>query len=129
MRRSIIVTDEDEDKKLRSEWTLMFLEQKGFNYILDVLMNKNITKLNTTTSAAAGNKSEFDETFELKHVAFLLKLLRIFLMAAFSTSNESQVYSVASLVRRSSSFHEEDQPNNANSQNPAIVEGSRFKEL
>lgn len=102
------MTDEDEDKKLRSEWTLMFLEQKGFNYILNVLMNKNIKKLNTTSGSDSDNKSEFDETFELKHVAFLLKLLRIFLMAAFSTSNESQVYSVASLVRRSSSFHEED---------------------
>ena len=74
----------------------MFLEQKGFDYILNVLMNKNIKKVssstasvaNDTTTAAADN-SQFDETFELKHVAFLLKLLRIFLMAAFSTSNES----------------------------------------
>jgi hypothetical protein len=27
--------------------------------------------------------------FELKHIAFLLKLLRIFIMAAFSTSTEA----------------------------------------
>jgi len=41
--------------------------------------------------------------FELKHIAFLLKLLRIFIMAAFSTSSESQIYDASSLIRRSSS--------------------------
>lgn len=96
--------DEKEDKELRSGWTLIFLENKGFDYILDVLMNKNIKR----AAEAAKTNSHLDETFELKHVAFLLKLLRIFLMAAFSTSTESQVYSVASLVRRSSSFTEDD---------------------
>lgn len=37
------------------------------------------------------NTSEGDShsDFELKHIAFLLKLLRIFIMAAFSTSQES----------------------------------------
>ena len=87
----------------------MFLEQKGFDYILTELMNKNIRCADISTK-----NSQFNETFELKHIAFLLKLLRIFLMAAFSTSNESQVYSVASLVRRSSSFQEDDQANSAN---------------
>lgn len=52
--------------------------------------------------------SSFNQAFELKHVAFLLKLLRIFIMAAFSTSSESQVYQVASLVRKSSSYQEDE---------------------
>ena len=65
----------------------MFLEQKGFDYILNELMNKNIRSAVKDNGSA--KNSQFNEVFELKHVAFLLKLLRIFLMAAFSTSNES----------------------------------------
>jgi hypothetical protein len=77
-RHSTIVDNEDEDKKLRSEWTKMFLDHKGFHYILDIFMKKQIT---------AGDSSSHSQ-FELKHIAFLLKLLRIFIMAAFSTSSE-----------------------------------------
>lgn len=43
--------------------------------------------------------------FELKHVAFLLKLLRIFIMAAFSTSSLDS-YAAVTLVRRSSALPE-----------------------
>jgi hypothetical protein len=59
-------------------------------------------------------------------VAFLLKLLRIFIMAAFSTSKESQVYDVAKLVRKSSSVQEDE---NFSSSDLIPSEGSRFKEL
>lgn len=46
--------------------------------------------------------------FELKHIAFLLKLLRIFIMAAFSTSSESSsIYESSVLIRRSSNVAEE----------------------
>ncbi len=44
------------------------------------------------TQTQVNSKNYFTQIFELKHVAFLLKLLRIFIMAAFSTSKESQVY-------------------------------------
>jgi hypothetical protein len=47
-------------------------------------MNKDITTTDDSTGQA-----NFNKTFELKHVAFLLKLLRIFIMAAFSTNIES----------------------------------------
>ncbi len=66
--------------------------------------------------------------FELKHIAFLLKLLRIFIMAAFSTSTESQIYAAANLIRRSSSIQEDDTTDNTYIQNQ-VQEGSRFKEL
>jgi len=46
--------------------------------------------------------------FELKHIAFLLKLLRIFIMAAFSTSSESSIYESSVLIRKSSTVAEED---------------------
>jgi hypothetical protein len=35
------------------------------------------------------DKENFSTAFELKHLAFILKLLRIFTMAAFSTSSGS----------------------------------------
>ena len=80
-KNSIVISDSKEDEMLKSKWTKMFLENKGFNYILSVFMEKEIQ----TTS----NESKLNEVFELKHIAFLLKLLRIFIMAAFSTSTES----------------------------------------
>ena len=42
------------------------------------------------------------ESFELKYVAFMLHLIRTFIMAAFSTS-DADAYKVATLARRSSS--------------------------
>jgi len=48
------------------------------------------------------DNNTFKDIFELKHIAFLLKLLRIFIMAAFSTSKESSVYQTAKMVRKSS---------------------------
>lgn len=59
----------------------MFLKNDGIQYILKVFMDKEI-KVNTSND-------QFNQIFELKHIAFLLKLLRIFIMAAFSTSKES----------------------------------------
>jgi hypothetical protein len=68
-------------------------------------MEKQITGTEETTK---------NSQFELKHIAFLLKLLRIFIMAAFSTSNESSVYTAANLIRRSSSSVQEDEDHTAN---------------
>ena len=72
----------------------MFLKSNGFDYILKVFMDKQI--------ASNGQRGEFQSQFELKHVAFLLKLLRIFIMAAFSTTDDSSIFTVVSLVRRQS---------------------------
>ncbi len=69
----------------------MFLKGKGFDYILGVFMKKELPQ----------------GIFDLKHMAFLLKLLRIFIMAAFSTSSESAIYEVSSLIRKSSSYADE----------------------
>jgi hypothetical protein len=54
-------------------------------------------------SLQEGKIEELKSLFELKHIAFLLKLLRIFIMTAFSTSEkESSIFESASLVRKSS---------------------------
>ncbi len=96
-----IVKNEDQ---LKSEWTKMFLVGDGFSYILDVFMS-----LNLTPDANLSQNATVTE-FELKHITFLLKLLRIFIMAAFSTSsNDKDIYAAASsLVRRTSSSHDQE---------------------
>jgi hypothetical protein len=57
-------------------------------------MNKEISEESTTA-------------FDLKHIAFLLKLLRIFIMASFSTSSEAAIFLDTQLIRRSSSSYNE----------------------
>lgn len=96
---SIIVSDVSEDQRLRSEWTAMFIQHNGFEYILNEFMKKEIKPAEAKTA---------NNYFELKHLAFLLKLLRIFIMAAFSTSAESSIYESSLLIRRSSSVAEEE---------------------
>ena len=61
----------------------MFLMNDGIQYIMKVFMDKEIK------SAEDFQSKSFSTIFGLKHIAFLLKLLRIFIMAAFSTSKES----------------------------------------
>ena len=79
----------------------MFLEHNGFGHILSVFMDKEINQQNTTA-------------FDLKHIAFLLKLLRIFIMAAFSTSSESQsIFTDTQLIRRSSSTFDQNDTTSA----------------
>jgi len=63
--------------------------------------------------------------FELKYLAFVLSLLRTFIMAAFST-NDSDVYQVAVLARRTSQ-REGDQ--NEVQGGAATEESSSFKQL
>lgn len=98
-RQSTVVTNQDEDKKLKSEWTKMFLENSGFEYILKIFMEKEIKLSDETLSTNAH--------FELKHIAFLLKLLRIFIMAAFSTAADASVFDQAILARRSSNVDDD----------------------
>jgi len=71
--------------------------------------------------------------YELKHIAFLLKLLRIFIMAAFSTSADSQIYTAVSLMRRSSSSVQDEDSTLASLSKPlsevAQAASGRFAEL
>jgi hypothetical protein len=71
----------------------MFLDGHGFDYILRVFMTKEVS-----LSGSQSKSDELRSLFELKHIAFLLKLLRIFIMAAFSSSDkESSQYDSPSL--------------------------------
>ena len=44
------IVDEKDDKRLRAEWTKMFLFENGFEFILDQFMQKQIS---TSTQATA----------------------------------------------------------------------------
>lgn len=81
----------------------MFIQGGGFEYILSVFMSKQLSS-SSSMDCGEGETKSAAALFDLKHMAFLLKILRIFIMAAFSTSpEESSVYDAATLVRRSSS--------------------------
>lgn len=72
---------------------------------------------------ASGNQTE---SVDRKYVAFMLRLLRTFIMAAFSTSDRD-AYQAAILVRKSSSMREGD--TQQNQQPEDLQEGSSFKQL
>jgi len=82
----------------------MFLKGDGFDYILKSFMTKEISSIKESESKSQEMKSQF----ELKHIAFLLKMLRIFITAAFCTSKaDLAVYESVSLARKSSSVQED----------------------
>lgn len=94
----------------------MFLKGNGFDYILKVFMTKEVS-----LSDSESKSEELRSLFELKHIAFLLKLLRIFIMAAFSTSDkDSAIFESATLVRKSS------QVEHSETQQLATTESSRL---
>ena len=84
----------------------------GFQYILKDFMGSKQGEV-------------LEGLFELKYLAFVLSLLRTFIMAAFST-NDSDVYQVAVLARRASQ-REEDQ--NEIQGEAVTEESSNFKQL
>lgn len=43
-KRTSTIVKADEDQKLKSNWTAMFLQQNGFEYILKVFMSKEISR-------------------------------------------------------------------------------------
>lgn len=75
----------------------MFLQNQGFEYILKSYLNVNIDN---------ESKNDFNEKFQLKYTAFMLKVLRVFLMAAFSTT-DLNTFEIGKLARRSSSTFDE----------------------
>lgn len=96
---SQIAGSEAEEAALRGQWAEEFLTQGGFQYILKDFM---ACKLPAETLEGTAQPSE---ALELKYVAFMLHLLRTFLMAAYATS-DANAFAVADSVRRSSSAKE-----------------------
>jgi len=105
-----IVLDEDAEKELKATWTKQFMNRKGFEYIFDQFMKEDMAGLHSTDGAS------FAGAFKLKHLTFMLKTIRIYVMAAFSCSDPSAYSTVAHAGQH------EDGGSNAG-------EGSRFKEL
>lgn len=59
---------------LKANWTKLFLEQKGFNYIFSSILSKNVSANACVT---------FNEQAAQIDTAFLMTLLRVFLKAGF----------------------------------------------
>lgn len=117
---SQVVASAKEDAQLRVQWAEEFVTHGGFQYILNDFMN---CALPSSDGSSAGT---LNESLDLKYVAFMLRLLRTFIMAAFSTS-DADAYKVATLARRSSSAREADlgEPEDVD----APREGASFKQL
>ena len=82
--------------KARQNWTKMFLEQGGFTYIL--------TLFGAMTSSKDANS--LNDDFALKNLSFILILLRVFMTAAFSTAQNTQISEAVELVRKHSNVSE-----------------------
>lgn len=94
--RPSIAATAQEEMQLRAQWAEEFLSEGGFQYILKDFMTCELP------SPASPDSKDRAESRELKYVAFMLHLLRSFIMAAFSTS-DADAYQIAALARRNSS--------------------------
>lgn len=119
-KSSQVMESPQEDAQLRAQWTEEFLSQGGFQHILKDFMAWTVPAAEGQEAASA------TEPVELKYVAFMLRLLRTFIMAAFSTS-DSDAYQAAALARKSSSLREGDPVDSVDKLPPE--EGSSFKQL
>ena len=84
-RGSQVVESAQEDAQLRSQWAEEFVNHGGFQHILSDFM---VYAVPTSDSQSSG---ALDGLFGLKYLAFMLRLLRTFIMAAFST-NDTDAY-------------------------------------
>ena len=117
---SQVAESAQEDAQLRAQWAEEFLLQGGFQHILRAFMDCAVPlgadELGTATAQAV----------ELKYVAFMLRLLRTFIMAAFST-RDADAYQAATLARRSSSVRAGEGGEQPEAE--ASGEGASFKQL
>ena len=91
------MNDNIEESDLKVNWTKKFLECDGFKYLLSEFMKKDITSI----VPEGGNEGSFEIRFHLTQMAFILKMLRIFVVAAFSAEDPS-TYEEVVLARKSS---------------------------
>lgn len=79
-----------------NNWTSMFFENGGFQYVLESFVSRD--------SQSAG-----EHQFEIKKTAFMLTLLRFFLTAAYSVESDSNIYTAVKLARKSSSVRDDEE--------------------
>ena len=87
-------TSDDEKEDLKKQWMIKFLEMKGFQYSYNLFMefqNKTGKQLNM---------------FEKNFLGFILKILRVFITAAF-IAIEPSVANIIELSRKKSEYEDE----------------------
>ena len=87
---------------MKTNWTKQFLEQHGFDFILQAFINKPIG------GAIDSTVSNFSEVASTKDISFLMTLLRVFLQAGFSSQEGGAIGQAIMFVRKSSSIRNDD---------------------
>jgi hypothetical protein len=82
------------ENELRKDWSMKFLKNGGFQYIYKLFMDNKKLLTSVTTK------------FEKDFISFLFKIIRVFIMAAFSAEKPNLVDTIA-LVRRHTSVNSE----------------------
>jgi ubiquitin carboxyl-terminal hydrolase 34 len=118
---SQVAESPQEEAKLRAQWAEEFLLHGGFQHILRDFMDCAVP------SGAKEQGTAAAQSVELKYLAFMLRLLRTFVMAAFST-RDADAYQVATLARRSSSVRA-GEGGEASQEAEVPAEGSSFQQL
>ena len=77
---SQVAESAQEDAQLRAQWAEEFLHHGGFQHIL-----KEFMECTVPLGAEEPGPASAQAVVELKYVAFMLRLLRTFIMAGFST--------------------------------------------
>ena len=85
---------------MKANWTSKFLEQHGFDFILQAFNNKQIG------GAVDSTLSSFSEIAGTKDISFLMTLLRVFLQAGFSVQEGGAIGQAIMFVRKSSSIRD-----------------------
>lgn len=81
----------EEEAELRKQWAVSFLEHGGFEHVLKSFMECSLPE-------QAANAQ-----VELQYMAFMLRLLRTFTLAAFAARGTLDAAQGATLARRASS--------------------------
>ena len=87
---------EEENQELdieRRAWAKTFLENGGFDYIIEEFQKLKISPK---------SENAVSDYFELKKISFLSVLIRVILTASFSTDGSKNIGEAISIVRKSS---------------------------
>jgi len=90
----------DDNRLLKTKWPTTFLRHGGFKQIYKILNQFDLENLGVSQSSS-GDANLFAKNC----LSYVLKIMRVFLLAGFRTQ-EPSIYDVISLVRRSSSADE-----------------------
>lgn len=94
LQKTATKAEDEQVEKQKNDWIINFLQNDGFGYILGLFMDQQ----NTT------NMNKFQKNF----LDFMLKILRVFITAAFA-ANDPNLGDMIQLVRKQSTARDENE--------------------